>query len=173
MRGATTTRGDKANTESVIGLLNDALATEVICILRYKRHCYMTAGIGDRQVKAKFLQLVTEEGEHADHLVERIVQLGSKPDLSLERLLLRCQSDHVEGDSLGEMMTAYLVAERMAVESYCDMLAASGPDDPTIQHVLERILAKEEARASLSGVWNQTVARFAEDEGAGGHHLQR
>lgn len=147
MRGATTIGGDKANTESVIGLLNDALATEVICILRHKSHCYMTAVIGDRQVKAKFLQLVTEEGEHADHLVERIVQLGSKPDLSLERLLFRSQSDHVKGDSLVEMMTADLVAERMAVESYCDMIAASGLLQDLLGRGIIKILAQKEAQA--------------------------
>jgi bacterioferritin len=141
------TIGDKANTETVIRLLNEALATEIICILRYKRHYFMTAGISSRRVKAKFLQHVTEEQAHADQLAERLVQLGGKLDLSSERLLSRSHAEHVEGDSLVKMITADLIAERIAIESYRDMIASIGPDDPTTRQVLERILAQEEAHA--------------------------
>lgn len=135
-------RGDR-----VIRLLNEALATEIICILRYKRHYFMTAGISSRHVKAKFLQHVTEERAHADQLAERIVQLGGKPEVPLVRLLNRSHAEHVEGDSLAEMITADFLAERISIDRYRAMLAAIGPDDPTTQQVLERILAQEEAHA--------------------------
>src|SRR6185312_10127612 len=99
----------KANTETVIRLMNEALDTEIICILRYKRHYFMTAGFSSRHVKARFLQHMTEERAHADQLVERIIQLKSQPDLSPEWLLSRSEAEHVEGDSLTEMITADLL----------------------------------------------------------------
>lgn len=139
------TLGCKPNAETVVRLLNEALATEVICILRYKRHYFMTAGVSARHVKVKFLQYVAEEQAHADHLAERIVQLGGKPDLSTERLLNRSHAEHVEGDSLAEMITADLVHERISIDSYRAMIASIGDDDPTTRQVLERILAQEEA----------------------------
>jgi len=145
--GRAMTSGYKANAVTVIRLLNEALATEVICILRYKRHYFMTAGIGARFAKAKFLQHVTEEQAHADQLAERIVQLGGKPELSHERLLSRSHAEHVEGDSLAEMITADLVAERTSIASYRAVIASIGDDDPTTCQVLERILAQEEAHA--------------------------
>lgn len=144
--GAMTVR-DHVNTETVISLLNEALATEVICILRYKRHYFMTAGISARRVKAKFLQHVVEERAHADQLAERIVQLGGQPVLSPERLLSRSHAEHVEGDSLVEMITADLLAERIAIENYRTMIASIGDDDPRTRQVLEQILAQEEAHA--------------------------
>lgn len=137
----------KSNAETVVRLLNEALATEVICILHYKRHYFMTAGISARPLKAKFLQYMTEEQAHADQLAERITQLGGKPDLSPERLLNRSQAEHVEGDSLAEMITADLIAERISIDSYRAMIASIGGDDPTTCQVVERILAQEEARA--------------------------
>jgi len=141
------TLGCKPNAETVVRLLNEALATEVICILRYKRHYFMTAGVSARHVKVKFLQYVAEEQAHADQLAERIVQLGGKPDLSPERLLNRSHAEHVEGDSLAEMITADLVAEQISIDSYHAMIASIGDDDPTTRQVLERILAQEEAHA--------------------------
>ena len=147
------TSGRKANAGIVIRLLNEALATEVICILRYKRHYFMTAGVSARHVKAKFLQHVAEEQAHADQLTERITQLGGKPDLSLERLLNRSHAEYVEGDSLAEMITADLVAERISIDSYRAMITAIGDDDPTTRQILERILAQEEAHAeNLAGL---------------------
>jgi bacterioferritin len=147
------TSGRKANAETVIRLLNEALATEVICILRYKRHYFMTAGVSGGRVKAKFLQYVAEEQGHADLLAERIVQLGGKPDLPPERLLIRSHAEHVEGDSLVEMITADLVAERISIDSYRAMIASIGDDDPTTRQIVERILAQEEAHAeNLAGL---------------------
>ena len=143
----------KANAETVIRLLNEALATEIICILRYKRHYFMTAGIRSRHVKAKFLQHMTEERAHADQLVECIVQMGSEPDLSPERLLSRSHAEHVEGDSLTEMITADLLAERISIDRYRAMIAALGAYDPTTRQVLEQILAQEETHAeNLAGL---------------------
>ena len=147
------TLGCKANAETVIRLLNEALATEIICILRYKRHYFMTAGIRSRHVKAKFLQHMTEERAHADQLVECIVQMGSEPDLSPERLLSRSHAEHVEGDSLTEMITADLLAERISIDRYRAMIAALGAYDPTNRQVLEQILAQEETHAeNLAGL---------------------
>ena len=145
--GGAMTSGCKANAETVIRLLNEALATEVICILRYKRHYSMTAGGNSRHVKAKFLQHVAEERAHADQLAERIVQLGGEPELSLERLLNRSHAEHVEGDSLAELITADLLAERISIDSYRTMIASISDDDPRTRQVLERILAQEEAHA--------------------------
>ncbi|MDI3463478.1 MAG: hypothetical protein OJF50_002299 [Nitrospira sp.] len=147
------TLGCKANAETVIRLMNEALATEIICILRYKRHYFMTAGIRSRHVKAKFLQHMTEERAHADQLVECIVQMGSEPDLSPERLLSRSHAEHVEGDSLTEMITADLLAERISIDRYRAMIAALGAYDPTTRQVLEQILAQEETHAeNLAGL---------------------
>ncbi len=147
------TAGCTANAETVVKLLNEALATEVICILRYKRHYFMTAGVSGWRVKAKFLQYVAEEQVHADLLAERIVQLGGKPELSPERLLNRSHAEHVEGDSLAEMITADLVAERISIDSYRAMIVSIGDDDPTTRQVLERIPAQEEAHAeNLAGL---------------------
>lgn len=144
--GAMTVR-DQVNTDTVIRLLNEALATEIICILRYKRHYFTTAGISARRVKAKFLQHVTEEQAHADQLAECIVQLGGEPVLPFERLLNRSYAEHVEGDSLAEMITTDLLAERISIDSYRTMIASISDDDPRTRQVLERILAQEEAHA--------------------------
>ena len=107
----------------------------------------MTAGISARHVKARFLQHVTEERAHADQLVERIVQLGGKPELASGRLLARSHAEHIEGDSLREMIRADLLTERAVIESYRDMISSIGPDDPMTQQVLVRILTQEEAHA--------------------------
>lgn len=145
--GGAVTLGDNASTETVIRLLNEALASEIACILRYKRHYFMTARISSHHVKAKMLQHVTEARAHADQLAERIVQLGGEPVLPLEQLLNRSHVEHVQGDSLEEMITADLIAERAAVESYRDMIASIGPADPTTRQVLEQIVAQEAEHA--------------------------
>lgn len=141
------TAGYKAKVETVIKLLNEALATEIVCVLRYKRHYFMASGINSLSVKAEFLQHVIEEQAHADQLAERIVQLGGEPDLSPEGLLNRSHSEYVEGDSLVEMITEDLIAERIAIDSYREMIAYVGTDDPTTRRVLEGILAQEEEHA--------------------------
>ncbi len=147
IEGGAVTLGDNASTETVIRLLNRALASEIICILRYKRHYFMSARISSHHVKAKLLQHVTEERAHADQLAERIVQLGGEPVLLLEQLLNRGHVEQDEGDSLEEMITADLIAERAAVESYRDLIASIGPADPTTRQVLEQIVAQEAKHA--------------------------
>ena len=141
------TSGYKGKADEVIKLLNEALATEIVCVLRYKRHYFMAAGISSLSVKAEFLQHATEEQAHADQLAERIVQLGGEPNLSPEGLLNRSHSEYVEGESLVEMITEDLIAERIAIDSYREMVAYVGTDDPTTRTVLEGILAQEEEHA--------------------------
>ena len=141
------TAGYKAKAETVIRLLNEALATEIVCVLRYKRHYFMATGISSLSVKGEFLQHATEEQVHADQLAERIVQLGGEPNLSPEGLLSRSHSEYVEGTSLVEMITEDLIAERIAIDSYREMVAYVGIDDPTTRKVLEGILAQEEEHA--------------------------
>lgn len=142
-----TTRQAKANTENLIRLLNEALATEISCILRYKRHYCMTAKISGRGVKATFLQRVTEKQHHADQLAKRIVQLGGEAILPFERLLNRSHEEYVDGDSLEEMIAANLLTERGAIQNYRKMISSVGADDPTTRRILERILAQKEAYA--------------------------
>jgi len=149
------TSGYKANAEAMIKLLNDALATEIVCVLRYKRHYFMANGISSLSVKGEFLQHATEEQAHTDQLAERIVQLGGEPNLSPEGMLNRSHSEYVEGESLVEMITEDLIAERIAIESYREMVAYVGTDDSTTRQLLEQILAQEEEHAEdLSGLLN-------------------
>jgi bacterioferritin len=141
------TAGYKAKVETVIRLLNEALATEIVCVLRYKRHYFMASGINSLGVKAEFLQHAIEEQAHADQLAERIVQLGGEPNLSPEGILSRSHSEYVAGDSLAEMITEDLVAERIAIDSYREMVTYVGTDDSTTCNILEEILAQEEEHA--------------------------
>src|SRR6187551_2268501 len=149
------TSGYKAKAETVIKILNDALATELVCVLRYKRHYFMASGISSLSVKGEFLQHANEEQAHADELAERIVQLGGEPNLSPEGMLNRSHSEYVEGDTLVEMITENLIAERIAIESYREMVAYVGTADSTTRRLLERILAQEEEHAEdLAGLLN-------------------
>jgi len=141
------TAGYKGKVGTVIRLLNEALATEIVCVLRYKRHYFMATGISSLSVKGEFLQHATEEQVHADQLAERIVQLGGEPNLSPEGMLSRSHSEYVEGDSLVDMLTEDLVAERIAIDSYREMVTYVGTDDPTTRRILEGILAQEEEHA--------------------------
>jgi len=141
------TEGYKANRETVINLLNDALATEIVCVLRYKRHYFMATGINAQGVAAEFLEHANEEQGHADQIAQRIVQLDGKPDFSPQDLLSRSHAEYVEGDTLAEMLKEDLIAERIAIESYRDMITYFGNDDPTTRRVMEEILAVEEKHA--------------------------
>jgi bacterioferritin len=131
----------------VIKLLNEALATEIVCVLRYKRHFYMASGINAQSVAQEFLQHANEEQTHADQIAQRIVQLGGEPDLSPEGLVSRSHSEYVEGDGLTDMIKEDLVAERVAIDSYREMINYLGNDDPTTRRMLEGILAMEEEHA--------------------------
>jgi len=160
------TAGYKAKAETVIKLLNDALATEIVCVLRYKRHYFMAAGISSLSVKGEFLQHAIEEQVHADQLAERIVQLGGEPNLSPEGILSRSHSEYVEGNSLVEMITEDLIAERIAIDSYREMVAYVGTDDPTTRKVLEGILAQEEEHAEdMASLLKELGPQHAHDQG--------
>ena len=137
----------KADRDTVIKLLNEALATEIVCVLRYRRHYFMAQGMNAESVTAEFLAHAGEEQAHADELAERIVQLGGEPNLSPDGLSARSHSEYVEGEDLEDMIKEDLVAERIAIESYRDMIAFVGSDDPTTRRMLEKILMKEEEHA--------------------------
>ena len=145
-RGAVT-EGYSADRETVIRLLNEALATEIVCVLRYKRHYFMATGIHAESVAAEFLQHATDEQAHADQIAQRIVQLGGEPNFSPEGLLTRSHAEYVEGDTLNDMIKEDLVAERIAIDSYREMITFVGNDDPTTRRMMEGILTMEEEHA--------------------------
>src|SRR2546425_10067186 len=141
------TPGYKADRNKVVELLNGALATEIVCVLRYKRHYFMASGIHAESVAAEFLQHANEEQGHADLIAARIVQLGGAPNFSPEGLLTRSHAEYVEGDTLTDMIKEDLVAERIAIDSYREMISYFGNDDPTSRRLVETILAVEEEHA--------------------------
>lgn len=141
------TEGYSADRETVVKLLNEALATEIVCVLRYKRHYFMASGINAEGVAAEFLQHANEEQEHADQIAQRIVQLKGEPNFNPEGLLMRSHAEYVEGTSLLDMIKEDLVAERIAIDSYREMITYFGNDDPTSRRMLEGILAMEEEHA--------------------------
>ena len=141
------TEGYSADRETVIKLLNEALATEIVCVLRYKRHYFMASGINAESVAAEFLQHANDEQGHADQIGQRIVQLGGEPNLNPEGLLMRSHAEYVEGETLTDMIKEDLVAERIAIDSYRDMIRYFGNDDPTSRRLMENILAVEEEHA--------------------------
>jgi bacterioferritin len=145
-RGAVTA-GYSADRETVIKLLNEALATELVCVLRYKRHYFMASGINAESVAQEFAEHATEEQGHADQIAERIVQLGGEPDLAPSRMTARSHSEYIEGGSLIDMIREDLVAERIAIDSYREMIDYIGSDDPTTRRMMEVILATEEQHA--------------------------
>ena len=141
------TEGYSADRETVIKLLNEALATEIVCVLRYKRHYFMASGIHAEGVAAEFLQHANDEQGHADQIAARIVQLGGEPNFNPEGLLTRSHAEYVEGETLVDMIKEDLVAERIAIDSYRDMINYFGNDDPTTRRLMESILAVEEEHA--------------------------
>ena len=141
------TEGYGADREIVLKLLNDALATEIVCTLRYRRHYFMADGVHAEAVKAEFLEHARQEQEHADQIAERIVQLQGAPDFNPETLTSRSHAEYREADSLVNMIREDLVAERVAIESYREMVQYLGDKDPTTRRMLEGILANEEEHA--------------------------
>jgi bacterioferritin len=141
------TQGYQGDLKTVIRLLNEALATEIVCVLRYKRHYYMAEGIHAQSVGEEFLQHATEEQVHADQIAARITQLGGEPNFSPDGLASRSHSEYVEGKSLTDMIREDLIAERVAIDSYGEMIRYIGEKDPTTRRMLEEILAKEEEHA--------------------------
>ena len=141
------TEGYSADRDTVVKLLNEALATEIICVLRYKRHYFMATGINAESVAAEFLQHANEEQGHADQIAQRIVQLGGAPNFNPDGLTTRSHAEYVEGNTLVDMIKEDLVAERIAIDSYREMINYVNTDDPTTRRMLEGILAMEEEHA--------------------------
>lgn len=142
------TPGYKADRQKVLGVLNEALATEIVCVLRYKRHYFMAQGIHAQAVAQEFLEHANDEQGHADLIAGRITQLGGEPNFSPEGLASRSHSQYVEGESLVDMIREDLVAERIAIESYSDIVRFLGDDDITTRRLMEQILAVEEEHAN-------------------------
>lgn len=141
------TAGYRGDRKEVIALLNGALATELVCILRYKRHYYTVTGLQNGPIKAEFLQHAIEEQGHADLLAERIVQLNGKPDFNPASLAERSHAEYDESDNIQAMIKSNLIAERVAIEAYRQMLRTIGDTDPTTSHMLVGIMATEEEHA--------------------------
>jgi bacterioferritin len=147
MEAGAVTPGYRADPRVVIDVLNQALATEIVCVLRYKRHYFMASGLASEPIAQEFLAHANEEQAHADLLAVRITQLGGAPDLNPATLVERSHSEYVEGESLVDMIREDLVAERIAIESYAEIVRFLGDDDPTSRRVMEELLAKEEEHA--------------------------
>lgn len=160
------TPGYKANREVIIKLLNEALATEIVCVLRYKRHHFMAFGLNAQSVAQEFLQHANEEQTHADQIARRIVQIGGEPNFSPEGLVTRSHSEYVEGVTLVGMIAEDLIAERVAIDSYREVISYLADDDSTTRRMLEEILAMEEEHAEdLAGLlkeigsWKNSVSQ--------------
>jgi len=136
-----------ADLDRVLDVLNQSLATEIVCVLRYRQHHFAASGIQSGAVAAEFLQHSLEEQEHADLISARIVQLGGTPDLNPESLTARAHSEYSTADELCEMIKENLIAERIAIATYTEIIAWLGNGDPTTRRVIEQILATEEEHA--------------------------
>lgn len=133
--------------DDIVKLLNDALATELVCVLRYKRHYFTAHGMSAPRIAEEFLEHANAEAGHADRIAERIVQLGGEPDFAPDTLLQRSHADYDASNDLRAMVRANLVAERVAVETYRQMINLIGDKDPTTRRILEEVLADEEEHA--------------------------
>ncbi|PLW83840.1 bacterioferritin [Kineobactrum sediminis] len=141
------TQGYGADRETVLKVLNEALATELVCVLRYKRHYYMAEGLNAQAAQHEFLEHAEEEQQHADQIAERITQLGGEPDFNPDNLTSRSHAEYKEGNSLADMIKEDLIAERIAIESYREFIVYLGNDDPVTRRMMEDILATEEEHA--------------------------
>jgi bacterioferritin len=139
--------------DDIVGLLNDALATELVCVLRYRRHHFTADGLDSPKIAEEFMVHANEELGHADRLAERIVQLGGKPDFNPKGLLERSHADYDDSSDLNAMIRSNLVSERVAVESYRQMIELIGDKDSTTRRLLEDILADEEEHADELSDW--------------------
>jgi bacterioferritin len=148
MEAGAVTEGYKADRKRVIEVLNEVLATELVCVLRYKRHYFMAAGINAESVKAEFLQHANDEQQHADWVAERITQIGGEPNFDPEGLATRSHAEYKAGEGLSDMIKEDLVAERIAIESYSEIIRWLGNDDPTTRVLIEQILKMEEQHAN-------------------------
>ena len=161
------TEAYKGDRETVIRVLNEALATELVCVLRYKRHHFMAKGIHSQAVAQEFLEHAAEEQVHADQIAERIVQLDGEPNFNPEGLASRSHSEYVEGETLVDMIREDLVAERVAIESYAEIVRYLGNNDPTSRRLMEEILAKEEEHAEDMKTLLENIEKEAEQRRRG------
>ena len=141
------TIGYRGNREQIIALLNSALATELVCVMRYKRHYFTAKGLENAAIKAEFLEHAKEEEAHANELAERIVQLGGEPDFNPATLTVRSHAEYDSSSDIKAMIKANLIAERIAIEAYRQMIERIGDTDPTTRHLLVQIMTKEEEHA--------------------------
>jgi bacterioferritin len=139
--------------EDIISLLNDALATELVCVLRYKRHHFTAKGLSSPKIAEEFMVHAQEETEHSEQLAERIVQLGGEPDFAPDGLLKRSHADYDDSTDLKAMIKANLIAERVAIEAYSQMIALIGDKDSTTRRILEGILSQEQEHAEELSDW--------------------
>jgi len=139
--------------EDIIKLLNDALATELVCVMRYKRHYFTAKGLASPKIADEFLVHAQEEEAHGDQIAERIVQLGGAPDFSPATLVQRSHAEYDESSDLKSMIRANLVAERIAIEAYTQMIMLIGDKDSTTRRILEGILAQEQEHADELKDW--------------------
>ena len=160
----------KADLDTALKLLNEALATEIVCVLRYRRHYFMASGIHREGVAGEFKQHSEDEQKHADQIAERIRQLGGAPDFNPQGLLTRSHAQYSEGGSLVDMIKEDLIAERIAVESYTEMVRWFGDRDPTSRRMMEEILAKEEEHADDMATLLETLDPRQPGNGAGEVH---
>jgi len=141
--------------EDIVKLLNDALATELVCVLRYKRHHYTAKGLASPKIAEEFMVHAQEETAHADEIAERIVQLGGEPDFAPDRLTERSHADYDDSTDLKAMIRSNLIAERIAIEAYTQMIMLIGDKDSTTRRMLEGILSQEQEHAEELADWMQ------------------
>jgi bacterioferritin len=158
MREGAVTGAYLADRKKVIEVLNEVLATEIVCILRYKNHYFMASGINAGPVAQEFLQHANEEQMHADWVAQRITQLGGTPNFNPDGLATRSHAQYAEGDTLAEMITEDLVAERVAIETYSEIIRWLANDDPTTRRLIEDILKMEEEHADDLASLLETMA---------------
>jgi bacterioferritin len=158
-------RGD---VQTAIKLLNEALATEIVCVLRYRRHYFMASGIHSQAVADEFLEHANEEQQHGDRIAERIRQLGGAPDFNPQGLLTRSHAQYVEGSSLIDMIKENLIAERIAIESYTEMIRYFGENDPTSRRLMESVLTQEEEHADDMATLLESLDPREPTDGSGG-----
>ena len=147
MQDGAVTGAYKADRQKVIAVLNEVLATEIVCTLRYKNHYYMASGIHSKAVAAEFLEHAKEEEGHADAAAKRITELGGKPNFNPDGLHTRSHAEYREGESLEDMIKEHLIAERIAIETYSEIVRWLGDTDPTTRRMIEGLLAVEEEHA--------------------------
>jgi len=172
------TEGYKGDVHKTIDILNEALATEIVCVLRYMHHYFMATGVHGKSVASEFKEHADSEREHADMIAERIQQLGGKPDFNPRSLLERSVSQYIEGETLGQMIREDLIAERIVIEVYQEMIRYFGDNDPTTRVIVEHILKDEEGHANdladlLYITDPQTGQVEGKDPGADPLHLEQ